>query len=173
MTANAAAPYFLGAPYTEVTYLYAPEVPTVVNAVRDSPMSTMAEVFDATFSALFPALGAHGIQPIGPGFALHTRIPSETVDMDVGIPVDRSLSEPIATDSGVTLRPSTLPGGRIAIVSHLGSYDGLSDAWGRFIQSVAAAGHQPELPFWEIYATEPGPDKDPASMRTDLVTLIS
>jgi effector-binding domain-containing protein len=173
MTENAETPYYLAEPYNEVTYLEAPEVPTVVNSVTDYPMANMAEVFDATFSAMFPALGAQGILPVGPAFSLHTRMPSDTVDMEVGIPVDQSLAEATTTDSGILLKPSRLPAGRIAIVSHLGSYDGLGNAWGAFMQAVADAGHQPSLPFWEIYVTEPGPDQDPASMRTDLVTLVS
>jgi effector-binding domain-containing protein len=173
MTAPAETPYFLAEPYTEITILDAPEVPTVVQAVADHPMAEMAQAFDSTFSALFPALGAQGIQPAGPAFSLHTRMPTDTVDMEVGIPVERALDGDTTTDAGITLRPSTLPAGRIAIVSYVGSYDGLATAWGDFMQSLADQGHQPQLPFWEIYVTEPRPDSDPASLRTDLVTLIS
>ncbi|VXB27817.1 GyrI-like domain-containing protein [Citricoccus sp. K5] len=173
MTQNASSPYYLAEPYTEVTVLEVPPVTTVVQAVTDSPMASMAEVFDSTFSALFPALGAHGLQPVGPAFSLHTRMPTDTVDMEVGLPVDRPLAEPVTAGTGITLASSELPGGRIAIVSHLGAYDGLGDAWGTFMQAVAEAGHQPALPFWEIYVTEPSPDQDPAAMRTDLVTLLA
>lgn len=31
----------------------------------------------------------------------------------------------------------------------------------------------PSLPLWEIYVTEPRPDMDPATLRTDLVTALS
>ncbi|NUL45258.1 AraC family transcriptional regulator [Cellulosimicrobium funkei] len=173
MTQHAASPYYLADPYREITYLEVPPVTTVVQTVTDSPMDALAEVFDSTFSALFPALSTHGLQPIGPAFSLNTRMPSDTVDMEVGLPVDRPLEERVTAGSGITLESSELPGGRIAIVSHLGAYDGLGDAWGAFMQAVAEAGHQPTLPFWEIYVTEPSPDQDPAAMRTDLVTLLS
>jgi effector-binding domain-containing protein len=173
MTAPAETPYFLAEPYTEVTILDAPEIPTVVQAVTDYPMAEMAQAFDSTFSALFPVLGAQGIQPVGPAFSLHTRMPTDTVDMEVGIPVDRPLGGDTTTDTGITLRPSSLPAGRIAIMSHVGPYDGLAAAWGGFMQALADQGHQPELPFWEIYVTEPRPDSDPATLRTDLVTLLS
>ncbi|NUL48869.1 AraC family transcriptional regulator [Cellulosimicrobium funkei] len=171
MTTND-TPYFLAGPYTEIAFLEVPEVPTVVGAFTDFPMANMAEAFDSTFTALFPVLGDQGIQPAGPGFSLHTRMPADTVDMEVGIPVDRVLRDSVTSGSGVTLRPSRLPAGRVAIVSHLGSYDGLGEAWGTFMQGVADAGHSPALPFWEIYVTEPSPEADPASMRTDLVTLL-
>jgi effector-binding domain-containing protein len=87
--------------------------------------------------------------------------------------VDRPLTDAMTSNDGLTLSPSRLPAGRIAIISHLGSYDGLGDAWGRFMQAVADSGNQPALPFWEIYVTEPSPEADPATMRTDLVTLLA
>jgi effector-binding domain-containing protein len=173
MSTQPDAPYFLGGPYRELTVLDAPEVPTVVNVAKDYPMGRMAEIFDSTFTALFPALGDQGIQPVGPAFALHTRMPTDTVDFEVGIPVDRPLQRATNSDAGVTLSPSRLPGGRIAIVSHLGSYDGLGEAWGRFMQAVADSGNQPALPFWEIYVSEPSPEADPSRLRTDLVTLLA
>lgn len=37
------------------------------------------------------------------------------------------------------------------------------------MQQVAADGRQPALPFWEVYVTEPSPEMDPATLRTDLV----
>jgi effector-binding domain-containing protein len=173
MSTQPDAPYFLGGPYRELTVLDAPEVPTVVNVAKDYPMDRMTEIFDSTFTALFPALGAQGIQPVGPAFSLHTRMPTETVDFEVGIPVDRPLAASTTSDAGLTLSPSRLPAGRIAIISHLGAYDGLGDAWGRFMQAVADSGNQPALPFWEIYVTEPSPEADPSTMRTDLVTLLA
>lgn len=166
-------PYFLAAaPYTEVTYLEVPEVPTVVSSFTDYPLAQMATAFDSTFTALFPALGAQSVQPAGPAFSLHTRMPSDTVDFEIGIPVDRALTAAVSTESGVTLRPSRLPAGRVAVVSHLGSFDGLGEAWGTFMQAVADAGHEPVLPLWEIYVTEPTPDMDPATLRTDLAVLL-
>jgi effector-binding domain-containing protein len=173
MSTQPDAPYFLGGPYRELTVLDAPEVPTVVNVARDYPMDRMAEIFDSTFSALFPALGEQGIQPVGPAFALHTRMPTDTVDFEVGVPVDRPLPGARTAGPGPTLSPSRLPGGRIAVISHLGPYDGLGEAWSRFMQAVADSGHQPALPFWEVYVTEPSPDADPSTMRTDLVTLLA
>jgi hypothetical protein len=41
------------------------------------------------------------------------------------------------------------------------------------MQAVTDSGNQPALPFWEIYVTEPSPEADPSTMRTDLVTLLA
>lgn len=164
--------YFGADPYREMTVLEVTEVLTVVSTFTDWSITRMAEAFDSTFTALFPVLEDQGIQPMGPAFSLHRRMPSDTVDMEVGIPVDRALTAAVTSESGVTLRPSRLPAGRVAIVSHLGSYDGLGEAWGTFMHAVAETGHEPALPFWEIYVTEPSPEADPASMRTDLAVLL-
>lgn len=164
--------YLNAGPWAEVTFLEAPEIPTVVNVAHDYPMAEMASLFDTTFSALFPAMGSHGLHPAGAPFSLHHRMPTDTCDLEVGIPVDRALDGPVTTPAGITLTPSVLPAGRIAVVSYLGAYDGLGPAWGDFMGAVVAAGEQPDLPFWEIYVTEPTPDTDPATLRTDLVTRL-
>ena len=166
--------YFRHEPWTEVTYLdEVAESPTVVQAAYDHPMAQMRTLFDSTFQAIFPALDELGLRPVGPAFSLHYRIPRETCDLEVGVPVDRALAAPLSTDTGVTITPSVLPAGRIAVVTHLGSYADLGDAWGRFMNQIAADGYQPVFPFWELYVTEPTQDTDSATLRTDLVTRVA
>lgn len=165
--------YFHDEPATNVEFRQVGEIPTIVQKATDHPMTDMAEIFDSTFSALMPMLQNGEIQPTGPGFALHYRQPTDTATFGVGLPVDTPLDSARSTETGVVLEPETIPGGQIARYSHIGSYDGLPDAWGTFMEGIIAAGKQPALPFWEIYVTEPTPDTDPATLRTDLVTLIS
>ncbi len=167
------ASYLQSEPRSDVEIFDVPAVSTVVQKVTDQPLSVMAEVFDSTFTALFPLLESRGITPTGPGFSLHHRMPDETATFEVGIPVDRPLDGEVTADNGVVFSPSTLPAGHIATVSHLGPYDGLSDAWGAFLQRVSDGGSRPQLPFWEVYVSEPGPEADPATLRTDLYTVIA
>lgn len=166
------AQHFPKEPIKELEIVEVEEQPTVVRKVVDHPMSDMASVFDSTFSNLFPALASQGISPTGPALSIHHRMPTDTATFDVGMPVDKGLSEPVATEAGFTLESSSLAAGRIARISHIGSYDGLGDAWGAFMEAVVAAGEKPAFPFWEVYVTEPSPDMDPATLRTDLVTLL-
>ena len=91
---------------------------------------------------------------------------------DVGVPVAEPLDGELEA-GGITFYPSSLPAGRIATISHLGGYDGLPAAWSSFMETIARDGHEPRLPFWEVYVSEPGPDVDPATLRTDLVTLLA
>lgn len=156
-----------------VTLLDGPEVPLAVVEVRDFPLTRMPELMDGVFSRLFPALGAAGAAPAGPALAMHTRIPTDTVDMGVGVPVAAPLAQSLDLGNGYTVSASALPAGRAAATSHLGSYDGLGDAWGRFIDEVIAAGHTPSSRFFEVYVTEPTPEADPATMRTDLVVYLA
>lgn len=156
----------------EIEFFEASEVPTVVVRRTDYPLSEMATLFDSTFGALFPALAEAGIQPAGIPFSLHTRMPTDTVDIEVGIPVSSALPAPLERGD-VLLEPSTQPAGTAARTAHIGGYEGLGDAWGAFMGGIVAAGKAPAFPFWEVYVTEPSPDMDPATLRTDLVTLVT
>lgn len=156
----------------EIVFSEEEAIHTVVQKVADHPMSEMREIFDSTFSAMGALIESGVIQPTGPAFSLHHRMPTDSVTMDVGLPVATPLAEPVATETGVVLEPSVIPAGTIARMSHIGSFDGLPTAWSTFMEAIATAGKKPKLPFWEIYVTEPSPDMDPATLRTDLVTLI-
>jgi len=165
-------PSHLDSPRTRVTYLTAEQIPTIVRVARDVTFDGMAAIFDETFSALAPALGEHGITPAGPAFSLHHRQPGATMTFEVGFPVAQPLDGEIEAD-GIAFVPSSRPAGPIATISHLGGYDALSQAWQSLMQRVADDGYQPALPFWEVYVSEPGPDVDPSTLRTDLVTMVA
>ncbi len=165
-------PSYLAEPHTEVTYLTAEETPTVVRVTEGVAPHEMAGIFDETFSALVPGLQQFDVTATGPAFSLHHRQPGATMTFDVGFPVDKVLNGELEA-GGITFYASRLPAGRIATISHLGGYDGLGQAWQEFMEAVARDGHQPQLPFWEVYVTEPGPDVDPSTLRTDLVTLLA
>jgi effector-binding domain-containing protein len=173
MTSTGPTPYYLAAQRTEPEFFDASETPTVVRKFTDYPLSKMEEAMDGTFSVLFQALTAQGLRPVGPPFSLYEDMSGETATFEVGIPVDRPLPAPVSGPSGAVLEGSVLPGGPVAAISHVGSYDRLGDAWGAFLQAVAESGRASAAPFWEFYATEPSPEADPESMRTDLVTRVT
>ncbi|MGP6174320.1 GyrI-like domain-containing protein [Corynebacterium sp. A21] len=158
---------------SQVEFFEAEEILTVVQKFDNLPLSEMGGAFDSTFGALFPFLAAQGITPTGPAFSLHHEMPRENATFEVGIPVNQPLREAIITESGATLESSTLPTGRIARVSSIGSYDNLGESWGAFMKAIGDAGEHPELPFWEVYVTEPAPETDPDTLRTDLYCPVS
>lgn len=164
-------PSYLAPPHKGVTYLTADQVPTIVRVARDVEPDAMAAIFDETFTALAPALAEHGVSPAGPAFSLHHRMPGATMTFEVGFPLTAPLDGEIEAD-GITFYPSSMPAGPIATTSHIGGFDELPQAWQNLMQRVADDGHQPALPFWEVYVSEPGPDVDPSTLRTDLVTMV-
>lgn len=165
-------PSYLADPHTSVTYLTTAQIPTVVRMARDVAPGEMAAIFDESFTALVPALQERDITIAGPAFSLHHRMPGATMTFELGFPIAAPLDGEVEA-GGITFHPSSMPATQVATISHLGGYDGLPRAWGDLMQRVADDGNQPALPFWEVYVSEPGPDVDPSTLRTDLVTPYS
>jgi effector-binding domain-containing protein len=165
-------PYDAAEPASSPRITEAPEIPTAVVVQHDFPMYDMPSLMDGTFAHLAKALAERGIHPVGPAFSLHHRAPVATADREVGIPVDTPLTEPFELPSGYEVIGSTIPGGRIGWVSHVGGYGGLAEKWGAFTEEIGEAKEQMTYPFWEFYVTEPHPDMNPASLRTDLFSLL-
>ena len=150
----------------------APEVPTAVVIQQDFPMYDMPSLMDGTFAHLAEALAARGIRPIGPAFSLHHRAPVATADLEVGFPVDTPLTVDLELPSGYEVTGSVIPGGRVGWISHIGGYGGLAEKWGAFTEDLGERKEQMTYPFWELYVTEPHPDMNPATLRTDLFSLL-
>lgn len=170
----------LGAePVNGIRFLRAPAVPTAVVRATAVPMATIGELFDAVFRSVFPAAFERGLSPAGPPFALYTSVtdgPDASADLEIGFPLGAPLSGPLVDDpvevGGRRLVASVLPGGDVAVTTHLGGFDELGRAWGEFFGEIGASGRAPGSPFWEAYVTEPSPDMDPADLRTDLFCMV-
>lgn len=164
--------YLREEPFSELTVIEVPGTPSAVVEAREVAMEDLPKLFDNTFTGLFPALGEAEIEPAGPAFALYTRQPSETVDLQVGVPVSAGLTQAQPIGNDLIVIPSELPASSMAVISHFGGYDELGEAWAQFLKDVVAAGHHPGLPFIELYVTEPSPEADPATLRTDLFLTL-
>lgn len=134
--------------------------PTAV--VRGSvPMTEITDFYDRSFTQVAAVVQHQGVSPQG-AFGLYLAPPAEVIELEVGFVVDRAVE---AADDVV---PSTLPGGRVARLVFHGAYDGLGEAWARLVAWVGEQGLAPAGGMWEVYVTEPTPDTDPATLRTDL-----
>src|SRR5690625_4471521 len=150
----------------------APEAPTAVVSTRDFAGAQVTSPAHGTFSHLISALEEVGIQPIGPAFALHHRQPVSTADVEVGFPVDKPLTETLLLPSELEVTGSVLPAGRVGWISHIGGYGGLAEAWGACIVEIGESEEQMTHPFWEFYVTPPVPGVNPATLRTDLFSML-
>lgn len=107
-------------------------------------------------------LRRHGVKPAGPPFA-RVSVVDHTADVEAGFPVH----QPIDGDGDV--EPSTLPGGRAVVTTHLGRYEGLGYAYEALENWLARHGRTPAGPQWETYYTDPNAEPDSSRWRTDVV----
>lgn len=149
-----------------------PVVHLAVVRRTDYPMAELPALMDGTFSHLPQALAERGVEIAGPALSQHFRMPTDTCDLEAGLPVRTPLVEPFALDNGFLVEPGLLPATPVAATSYVGPYEGLGEAWGGFMQAVGERGLQAALPFWEIYVTAPMPGADPSVLRTDLVVAL-
>jgi effector-binding domain-containing protein len=126
------------------------------------PRAEIRNVMGPGHRELMAAVAAQGIVPAGAWFTHHFKVPDETFDFEIGVPV----STPIAATGRV--RPGQLPAARVARTVYHGPYEGLPSAWGEFMDWVGAEGHQPAPDLWETYVAGPESGSDPATWRTEL-----
>ncbi len=136
-------------------------VPTAVVRRAALTMDGLRGFFDAGFAAL-----AAAVTPAGPAFAIYRGDPATVFDAEIGFPVTTPLAASVPGD--VVVDPSSFPPGPALALSHVGGYDTLSQSWQALVTAVGATGAIPTSTFIEVYLTEPRPDSDPATMRTEL-----
>jgi effector-binding domain-containing protein len=126
------------------------------------PRSEIRDVMEPGITELMSTIAAQGIAPAGPWFTRHLKIPAESFDFEISVPV----TAPVAAAGRV--RPGILPATKVARTIYRGPYEGLGDAWGHFREWVKANGYTPAENLWECYLTDPRSNPDPASWRTEL-----
>lgn len=108
-----------------------------------------------------------GITPPAPPFTRYYSMSADEVDMEAGFPVP----EPIVGRGRI--KPSTLPGGKVAEAWHYGHYNDISktykavEAWLKKQPDLKLGGAQ-----WEVYWTDPGREPDVSKWRTQLFWTV-
>ncbi|MCK0112142.1 GyrI-like domain-containing protein [Ornithinimicrobium sp. F0845] len=134
---------------------------------RTGGMEELRDFYDSAYGAVAQALGRQGVAPAGAAFGYYLSMPTERFDLEAGFPT----AAPISGDGDVVA--SELPAGVVACGVHAGGFEGLGDSWGALMAWVAEQGRTPEGRMWEVYVTEPTPDSDPETMRTELYLLLT
>ena len=125
-------------------------------------LDEMQKVFGPTIGELMSALAAQGIAPVGPVFAHHLRGPTDTFDFELSVPV----SAPVTAAGRV--KPNQWPAMRVARTVYHGPYEGLPEAWGKFMGWIEENGLATTADLYECYLTNPDENPDPATWRTEL-----
>ncbi|HEU5223531.1 MAG TPA: GyrI-like domain-containing protein [Candidatus Lumbricidophila sp.] len=146
---------------TDIHIVAHQEQPTAV--VRETvPMAKLTEFFTRAFSATMRTVGEQGTRPAGPPFGKYYGMPGAVVDVEAGFPV----ATPIAPAG--TVRPGTLPGGRVAEAIHIGPYDTLPTTYAELERYFDAHGLTPASTMWECYLSGPESGADPTTWRTQI-----
>ncbi|MCF1597761.1 GyrI-like domain-containing protein, partial [Streptomyces muensis] len=77
---------------------------------------------------------AQRITMLSPAFGLYRGSPGATLDLEVGFVTDRA----VQPEAGVVV--GSLPGGRVARLTHFGSFEGLGASWERLLSWMQARG---------------------------------
>ncbi|WP_256839066.1 GyrI-like domain-containing protein [Ornithinimicrobium faecis] len=141
-------------------------VPTAVVRERVT-MDDLPGLFDRAFTTIGPVLEAQGVQPAGAAFGYYLSMPTGSFELEAGLPV----TTPI-TDAGEVIA-SELPAGDVARATHAGAYDTLGESWGALVAWAEEQGRTVTTRMWEVYVTDPSPEMDPATLRTDLFLLLA
>jgi effector-binding domain-containing protein len=126
------------------------------------PCHEIQHVMGPGLHELMEGIAAQGIKATGPWFAHHHRMPTDTFDFDIGLPVDR----PVAAAG--RMRPGALPAATVAQTVYSGPYEGLGGAWGEFVGWIKAQERSTAPDFWERYVICPAQSANPADWRTEL-----
>ena len=126
--------------------------PAVVEVTVTDAAGIPAAV-DSGFPRLFGRLADLGVEPAGPPYIRYLRT-GAAMELELGIPV--------GPDAG---QSSGLPGGRVAVLRHVGPFSGLRDA----CEALQAwAGERAAGPFWESYVTNPREEPDSSKWITEI-----
>jgi len=120
----------------------------------------------ATFGRVAAVIGAQGAGPVGPPFARYFPAGTERFRVEAGFPTSRRIDP---TDD---VEPSTLPAGPVAATTHIGSYDGVGEAYVRISAWAEEHGATTGTGPWEVYLTDPTSQPDPTTWRTDVFVPI-
>ena len=137
------------------------EQPTAVVHER-VPMKDLPQFFQRAFGEVFRAMQAQGIAPVGAPFALYFGMPTDTVEVEAGFPVQRPLA-----DAGA-VHPGKLPPGKCAHATHVGPYDTMTRTYDALMHWVQAQHLVPHDEMWEVYLSDPQREPDPKTWRTEI-----
>ena len=136
-----------------------------------APTPSLGELFDLHLPNIADRIADLGGEPVGPPFARYHDYSAEAVDVEIGIPVRAPVAtlRPIEEAEPGEVAAGQLPGGRVAITVHRGSYDGLRAAYERLSAWIAAQGLTSGAGPWEAYIDDPTEVQDPSQLRTEVV----
>ena len=146
----------------------------ILSIRRNVEIVRLTEAQGERLQELWTFAHRHGVQPAGPPFVRYHTFGETETDLEVGVPV----AEAASGDGQIVA--GALPGGGAVTTWHLGSHDGLGEAYARLGAWLEEHGSTADGAAWEVYwwidlSVEPNPSAWPApsEWRTQLVQPIT
>lgn len=127
----------------------------------DSPQN-IPKLFGQLINRVMQYVGANGGKVGGPPFTRYMEMDGESVRMWVGFPLRAEIpgSDEITVDH--------LPGGTIAMTTHVGPFDKLGKAHEAVLAWIEQSKLEQAGPPWEYYWTDPEAEPDPDNWKTEV-----
>ena len=139
--------------------------PALVMDIRCT-QAQMGEVMGQAYDRLAQVAQEAGITFTGPPFAAYHDMSGPEWQGTVGFPVAGPVEGQGEVKAGHT------PGGKAAMVMHVGAYEQLAEQWTAFSEWRGANGYPMERLAWEVYLVGPESGPDAAQWQTALYWAI-
>lgn len=142
------------------------EMQTATVRVQCKP-SEIAQQLAVILPEVMGYLQREGLAPAGAPFARYHSFGEEEIDLEAGIPVRAHIK------GNARVKPSTLPGGELVSGNHWGPYEDLPRTHAEVADWLAAQGFSAQGGPWEVYWTDPGLERNPAKLRTQIFQPVA
>ena len=137
-----------------------PQPVAVVVATLDA--AEIPAFLGGAFGEVAGVLGLEHLGPAGPPFARYHRLAHGRFAVEAGFPC---LSDMEPTGR---VQPAVLPGGYVAVTTHVGPYDEMEPGYTALAAWVSTHGGELAGDPWEVYLSDPA-EGDPSATVTDVV----
>ncbi|MEO8002881.1 MAG: GyrI-like domain-containing protein [Arenimonas sp.] len=127
------------------------------------PRDDIRHVMGPGLTEVLAAVKTQGIGPTGAWFTHHLKMTAEQFDFEICVPVSAPFT-PIGRVQAGELAARN----NVARTIYHGPYEGMGEAWAKFMGWIEENGHRPAPDLWEVYAAGPESSPDPANWRTEL-----
>ncbi len=127
------------------------------------PRDEIRHAMGPGISEVFSVLKEQDIKPAGPWFTHHLKMTPEQFDFEICVPV----LTPV-TPTGRVKAGELAARKNVAHTVYQGPYEGMGEAWGKFMGWIEANGRKPAPDLWEVYSKGPESGDDASQWRTEL-----
>lgn len=133
----------------------------VITTRRQVRMENLSSAFAQCLPAAFSFAQSSGAVVAGQPVAIYHQFDGKEVDVEMGCPVEATVAGRGEMES------REIPGGKVLVTSHFGSYSTLRKGHEALKKSMAAFGLEPAGPCWEVFVSDPT-QTAPDEVQTDI-----